>query len=195
MATIDFDSSYLGVPPWDIGGPQPEIARLADRGEIQGDVLDVGCGTGENAIYLSRLGRRVVGIDSSSNAIKKAEARAEQLEVDVTFLVEDALELHTLNRIFDSIIDSGLFHGLTDDGRLRFTKSLLSVLAIRGKYFMICFSDEEPKDWGGPRRITKAEIRETFQLGWKIDYINEGLFKTNIHDNGGKAWISSITKT
>jgi len=194
MASIDFDSSYLGVPPWDIGGPQPEIARLAARGEIQGDVLDVGCGTGENSIYLSRLGRKVVGIDSSPTAIKRAKAKAERLGVDVTFLVEDALELQRLNRVFDSIIDSGLFHGLSDDERFSFTKSLLSVLARGGRYFMICFSDKEPKDWGGPRRITKAEIRETFQLVWKIDYINEGLFETNIHDDGGKAWISSITR-
>ena len=194
MGSTDFDSSYFGVPPWDIGGRQSEIINLANRGEIRGEVLDVGCGTGENAIYLSGLGHRVVGIDSSPTAIRKAKAKSHLLEGGATFLVQDALEFHKLSQVFGTVIDSGLFHALTDSKRLRFTKSLLSVLARGGRYFMICFSDEEPREWGGPRRISKAEIRETFQDGWKIDYIREGSFETNIHVNGGKAWVSSIAK-
>lgn len=192
--TTDFDSSYLGTPPWDIGGPQGEITRLAARGEIRGDVLDVGCGTGENAIYISGLGHRVVGIDSSETAIKKAKGKTKRLEVDVTFLVLDALELHKLNQGFNTIIDSGLFHTLTDRERFSFTKSLSSVLLKGGRYLMICFSDEEPKDWGGPRRISKAEINHTFQDDWGIDYVKEGLFETNFHESGGKAWVSSIAR-
>ncbi len=45
-----FNSVYKGIPPWDIGRPQKEIIRLAEDGEISGRALDVGCGTGENAL-------------------------------------------------------------------------------------------------------------------------------------------------
>ncbi|MCZ7391853.1 MAG: hypothetical protein ABOK23_03925 [Candidatus Methanoperedens sp.] len=54
-----FDSAYEGIPPWDIGRPQNEFIRLAEDGEISGRVLDVGCGTGENALYLAGLGFEV----------------------------------------------------------------------------------------------------------------------------------------
>src|SRR5659263_683295 len=50
-----FNSAYEGIPPWDIGRPQREIIRLEEDGEISGRVLDVGCGTGENALYLASL--------------------------------------------------------------------------------------------------------------------------------------------
>lgn len=48
-----FDSAYKGIPPWDIGRPQGDIVELAEAGEIKGDVLDVGCATGENILYFS----------------------------------------------------------------------------------------------------------------------------------------------
>src|SRR5881628_1922631 len=48
-----FESAYLGTPPWDIGRSQPAIMRLAETGQITGLVLDIGCGTGENVLYLA----------------------------------------------------------------------------------------------------------------------------------------------
>ena len=51
-----FDDAYDGTPPWDIGRPQREVVRLAEAGEITGDVLDVGCGTGENSLWLAEQG-------------------------------------------------------------------------------------------------------------------------------------------
>ena len=58
---------YAGKPNWETGDPQPEIVRLADSGEIKGDVLEVGCGTGENGLYLSSLGHQVLGVDFAAN--------------------------------------------------------------------------------------------------------------------------------
>ena len=65
-----FEEAYLSLPPWDIGRPQGEIIRLAEEGEIRGVVLDAGCGTGENALFLSDLGYKVTGIDAAGAAIR-----------------------------------------------------------------------------------------------------------------------------
>ncbi len=189
-----FDSAYQGTPPWDIGKPQPEIVRLADAREIQGSVIDVGCGTGENALFLAGLGHEVWGIDSSTLAIQKAKTKAKKRGVRVNFLQHDALKLQSLKRTFDSAIDSGLFHVFSDDERPLFNLSLASVLRIAGTYFMMCFSENEPADWGGPRRVTEREIRETFRTGWMVNYVREARFETNMHENGGRAWLSSITR-
>jgi len=188
-----FNLMYIGVPPWDIGRPQREIVRLAEGGEVRGDVLDVGCGAGDNALYLASRGHEVWGIDISPRAIKKAKAKAKQHGLKVTFLVHDALELESLGRTFDTLIDSGLFHVFTDEERLVFTRSLRGVLRPGGTYFMLCFSEHEP-DYGGPRRVTQAEIRATFSEGWKINYIREARLESNVHADGAMAWLSSITR-
>jgi hypothetical protein len=58
---------------------------------------------------------------------------------------------------------------------------------------MLCFSDEEPTGWGGPRRVSKEEIRTTFKEGWRVDWIRAARFESKFHDDGGRAWLSSIT--
>src|SRR6202035_898638 len=115
-----FESSYLGTPAWDICRPQPAIVRLAETGQITGSVLDVGCGTGENVLYLAEHGHAAAGIDGAPTAIKKARAKAKRRGLTASFEVGDALNLPTPEREFDTVIDSGLFHVFSDDERLRF---------------------------------------------------------------------------
>jgi cyclopropane fatty-acyl-phospholipid synthase-like methyltransferase len=192
----DFDESYKAVPPWDIGRPQSDFILLDERGELRGSILDVGCGTGENALFFASRGHVVVGIDSSPRAINKAQNKARERKVaGVTFFVGDALYLsrELKGTTFDNITDCGLFHVLTDQQRLRFIESLRSVLKENGKYFMLCFSDLEPSGLGGPRRVSQEEIRESFSNGWVINYIKEARLETNFDFGTGRAWLSSIT--
>jgi SAM-dependent methyltransferase len=189
-----YDSAYAGTPPWDIGKPQPAFVKLAEADEIKGSVLDVGCGTGENALFLARLGHEVWGVDSSPIAIRKAKAKSKKRGIKVNFLNHNALLLTDLNRRFDSAIDSGLFHGFDDEEREFFQQSLAAALRPGGTYFMMCFSEEEPAGWGGPRRVTQREIRKTFRTGWKVNYIREARFETNWPEIVGMAWLSSISR-
>lgn len=183
---------YQGVPPWEIDGPQSEIVHLAGHGEIKSPLLDVGCGTGENALYLAKLGFDVTGIDIVSVAVEKALSKAKERSISATFLVWDALNLQGLQGCFNTVIDSGFFHALPDKKRPVFVESLSSVLNPGGKYLMMCFSEHEPGSWG-PKRVTQAEIRETFGQGWMIDYIRETKFDTNVGSRKCNAWLSSIT--
>ncbi|MDA4128789.1 MAG: class I SAM-dependent methyltransferase [Thaumarchaeota archaeon] len=187
-----FNESYLGTPPWDIGRPQREFARLAMHSEIRGTVLDVGCGTGENAIFFAKHGHEVWGVDAAPLAIEKATRKAKESGARVNFLVADALHLEKLKRRFNTITDCGLFHVFSDEARRVFERSLRSALEPDGTYFMLCFSDKEPAGWGGPRRVSEDEIRETFHEGWKINYIREASFESSFHSDGGRAWLTSI---
>ncbi len=189
-----FDKAYEGTPPWDIGRPQSEVVSLASNHQIRGRVLDLGCGTGENTLYLASLGHTVWGVDSSPVAIQKAKGKAVAREIEATFLIWDAFDLPRLGTSFDTILDSGLFHIFSDEERPLFVQSLAKVLRRGGRYFMLCFSDSEPGDWGGPRRISKREIRTTFVDGWEVEYIRDAKFETNFHENGGKGFLSSIIR-
>jgi cyclopropane fatty-acyl-phospholipid synthase-like methyltransferase len=192
MGSKIFEEMYQGVPPWEIDGPQSEIVHLAEHGEIRSPVLDAGCGTGENSLYLAGIGFEVVGIDIVPTAVEKALSKAKKRSLAATFLVWDALRLEELHRRFNTVIDSGFFHVLPDKKRPVFVKSLASVLDPGGSYLMMCFSEHEPGSWG-PRRVTRAEIRESFRQGWLIDYIREAGFDTNLGSRKCKAWFSSIT--
>src|SRR5512143_3833112 len=102
-----FNSAYQGTPPWDIGRPQKEFVSLVRTGEITGSVLDIGCGTGEHALFFAEEGHDVWGIDSTPLAIQKAREKAAGRKLRVQFLVLNALELTKLNRKFDTVTDSG----------------------------------------------------------------------------------------
>ncbi|MEN6518121.1 MAG: class I SAM-dependent methyltransferase [Methanospirillum sp.] len=188
-----FEQAYHGSPPWDIGRPQPEFVSLEESGEISGSVLDVGCGTGENALYLAGRGHEVWGVDAAPSAIGIARRKAEERNLAVTFRVQDALRLQELGRTFDTVIDSGLFHALSDPERPLYVRSLSGVLRPGGTYFMLAFSELEPGGFG-PRRVAQQEIRAAFSDGWRIDGIRAAVFAGRRSPEGSRAWLSSITR-
>jgi len=188
-----FDSAYRGRPPWDIGRPQKEFVELVRKGEITGSVLDIGCGTGDHALFFAGKGHEVWGVDATPLAIQKAQEKAKKRGLPVHFLVLDALDLSRLNRTFDTATDSGLFHTLSDEDRPVFVDNLAAVLSPAGKYFMLCFSDQEPPGYG-PRRIAEREIRDSFYDGWSVNYIRPAIFESHTREKGSRAYLSSISK-
>jgi cyclopropane fatty-acyl-phospholipid synthase-like methyltransferase len=144
-------------------------------------------------LFFAAEGHETWGIDSAPLAIRKAQEKAKARGLAVHFLVRDALDLASLERTFDTVTDSGLFHTLSDEDRPVFEKSLASILPPGGIYFMLCFSDREPPGFG-PRRIAEREIRESFSEGWSVNYIRPATFESRTRAEGPRAWLSSITK-
>jgi cyclopropane fatty-acyl-phospholipid synthase-like methyltransferase len=189
-----WNDSYLGVPPWDIGKPQPAFVELERAGKITGSVIDIGCGTGETAIYLAQVGHEVVGVDGAHLAIERARDKAEALGVAVEFRVRNALDLSGLDRTFDSAVDSGLFHTFTDEERQRYAQNIEAVLGRGGKLFILCFSDLQPGT-EGPRRVSEAEIRSTFSDGWHVESVRAAEFQTHTGGEPVRAWLAAIRRT
>jgi ubiquinone/menaquinone biosynthesis C-methylase UbiE len=188
-----FDDAYSGTPPWEIGRPQREFIDLAEAGAINGDVLDVGCGTGENALYLAERGHEVQGIDVSSTAIEMARSKAQTRSLGATFTVHDALKLPGLEQQFDTAIDCGLFHVFSDEERPIYAEGLQTVLRSGGRYHMLCFSEHEPGS-GGPRRVSKEGIRTTFDDSWRINAIRDATLELDTESGGVRAYLTSITR-
>lgn len=192
MSTFN-DAYAADTAPWDTGRPQPAFVRLGESGAVHGSVLDVGCGTGENALYFAQLGHEVWGIDSAPLAIERAQRKAADRGIAAHFLVHDVLALEDLGRTFDTVIDSGLFHVFGDEQRPLYVASIAQALRPGGRYFMQCFSDQQPGDWG-PRRVSQAELRAAFATGWRIDAIEEATFENRFEPSGSRAWFCSLTR-
>ncbi|WP_242346615.1 class I SAM-dependent methyltransferase [Anaeromyxobacter terrae] len=190
----DFEAAYqAGTPPWDIGRPQPEIVKLAEEGEVKGTVLDVGCGTGENALHLASLGRRVVGVDGSPAAIEGARQKAAERGLPVAFHVADALQLGRLHLRVETVVDCGLFHVFSDEERRPYAESLTEVLSPGGMLHILCFSDAEPPGQG-PRRVAEYDLRSTFRSIFAMVRIRPALFESLIHPGGAKAWLATFVR-
>jgi len=196
-----FESAYGEKAPWDIAGPQPAVVDLEEAGEIRGSVLDAGCGTGENALYLASRGHEVWGLDFVPVAIERANVKAKERGLSVHFQVGDALKLDQLGRTFDAVIDCGLFHTFADEERPVYVSGLAAVVRPGGSINILCFSDQEPPG-EGPRRVTQQEIRDAFRDGWRVTEIREARFQASEHPvartfspGGPKAWLALVTRT
>jgi cyclopropane fatty-acyl-phospholipid synthase-like methyltransferase len=194
MSAGFFNTAYSGTPPWDIGRAQPAIERLAEAGEIEGPVLDVGCGTGENALYLAARGFEVTGVDVVEIAVRAARRKARARRLPADFRVHDVLDLAALGRRFRTVVDSGLFHTLDDDERPRFRDALAAVLLPGGRYYMLAFSEHETRP-GGPRRVTQEEIRGEFDRHpFRVLSIEPAEMATNFADGGRRCWLARIER-
>ncbi len=190
-----FDNAYGGTPTWDIGRPQGAIVRLGAAGLIEGPVLDVGCGTGENSLYVASLGHEVVGVDLARAAIDKARAKAARLSAGapVEFLVWDALRVGEMGRSFATAIDSGLFHCLAPGQRAPYARGLREALAPGGRAYVLCWSARNPLGFG-PERIRRSDIRAAFRSGWSVEAIDEESLETLMPVNSVHAWLASLRR-
>jgi SAM-dependent methyltransferase len=153
-----WDASYLDGPaPWDTGRPQPAILRLAGEGAFRGAVLDAGCGTGENALHVASLGLHVLGVDVAETALSIARKKAADRGIDADFVVADAFDLPRLGRVFETVLDCGLFHALGSDERRDYVASLASVTGRGGHLYVLCFSDVGPGTWSSSHQSGGVE--------------------------------------
>ncbi|MFX0579430.1 class I SAM-dependent methyltransferase [Nocardia nepalensis] len=206
-----FDVYYAGTPLWDIGRPQKAMRTLAEAGAFRGRVLEIGCGTGEVALMAAALGLPAVGIDSAPTAIRTAQRKARERNLDARFHVGNALELDRLGEQFDTVLDCALFHAFSDAERIRYADSLATVMPADARLFLLCLSDgHQPGGGPGPvgqggirpsqggmraRRVSQDGIRDTFAIGWRIDSIEATTLENNRDIDGAPGWLATIART
>jgi SAM-dependent methyltransferase len=195
-AVTGWDAVYADdSAPWDIGRPQAAFVRLADAGEIRSPILDSGCGTGEHALMLAARGHEAVGIDLSSVAVARAQRKAAERGLAATFEVGDVLDLAALGRQFATIVDNGVFHVFDDEDRARYVRSLADAAEPGGTLHLMCFSEHTPGT-NGPRRVTQAELREAFAVGWRMERIETAVLEVRPDWAPGpaQAWLAKIVR-
>jgi SAM-dependent methyltransferase len=159
----------LGFTPWDGHALSPTLRTLVE-GEAAlapGSALDIGCGTGDNSIYLAKNGWQVTGVDYVTKPLEAARAKAKKAGVTVDFREADATRLESAGggTGFALIVDNGCLHGMSADDRDAYVRGVGSVIAPGGRLFIVAFT---PGGSFGVPGIAPDEVTRRFAGGWTV---------------------------
>ena len=120
------DNIYRNCPieeiPWNFETPPAALVQLIENGNVTPcETIELGCGTGNYAIYLSDLGFDVTGVDFSPTTVKIAKENAKKKGVVCDFLVADVLgDMNEVKGSFDFAYDWELLHHIFPEKRVFF---------------------------------------------------------------------------
>jgi 2-polyprenyl-3-methyl-5-hydroxy-6-metoxy-1,4-benzoquinol methylase len=172
----------VATPPWDTKAPKDNVVTWQTQGLVHGTVLDIGCGLGDNAIYLAKQGFDVTGLDISPTALSTAERRAKDAGVHVTFAVTDSTKLEGFADAFDTIVDSGMFHCLDDNAKRSYAAAAHRATRPGATLLLSCFSDANPADEDWPRpAVSEQTLRDVLGgAGWDIESLEPATWRREI---------------
>lgn len=133
----DWDRAYADgkhQQQWDTPWSSPELAGfLAGLGMLPRSAVDLGCGTGGDAVYLAQRGIETTGLDLSPNALELARERAQRNDVHVTWVVGDVLALPFDDASFELVTDRGCLHHVPHVDQPRYAREVARVLVPGGR--------------------------------------------------------------
>jgi ubiquinone/menaquinone biosynthesis C-methylase UbiE len=157
----------LGFTPWDEHPLATSLRTLVEGDDAlqPGAALDIGCGTGDSAIYLAQHGWRVTGVDFVDKALDKARTKAAAKQVAVDFVHADATRLSSegVGTDFTLIVDNGCLHGMSDEDRDAYVREVTKVAAPDARLLIVAF----PPGSFPVRGIAPADVEQRFSQGWQ----------------------------
>ena len=171
----------VGDAPWDTGAPNPELLRVVESGGLPGPtLLELGCGTGTNAVELARRGYKVTAVDQVALAVERGREKARQAGVHVDFHVEDVTRFAS-PRPFDAVFDLGLYHGVRRSDLAGLLRTLDRVTRPGTRWLSIAGNAREPHE-EGPPVVGEPEFRS--ELGSRFTFVDVREFRLGLKDRG-----------
>ncbi|MBE7463985.1 MAG: methyltransferase domain-containing protein [Planctomycetes bacterium] len=184
----DFDKAYeKGHTPWDSGVPCLELVRVVNAGLLPGrKLLELGCGTGTNAVELARRGYKVTAADFVTKAVERAKLKAEAARVEIDFRVADVIK-DDLGGPFDVIFDRGVYHHIRRVDLAAFLERL-SAASRKGTRWLTLAGHAGEVHQPGPPTVSEAEFRAELGTLFQFIEVREFRFGTDSDDFRPLAW-------
>jgi SAM-dependent methyltransferase len=183
-----WNESYAsGQLPWDTGEPEPLLVDFVNSGAVTPRrTLEIGAGTGTNAIWMAERGFDVLGVDVSPLAVKRADAKLEGRALPCRFAASDFLAGPPPDGSFQFIFDRGCFHVFDEPAeRERFAAHVAAALAPGGLWLSMIGSTEGPPREVGPPRRSAREVTLAIEPALEIVELRLAEF----HGISAKAWF------
>ncbi len=181
--------------PWDTGEADHHLQRfLTDFGLSPCGTLDIGCGTGTNAIWLQGRGFEVTGIDVSATAIARSQARAREAQQDCSFEVADLRSDDIHSAPFQFAYDRGCFHIFSDPSdSTHFARRISEHLDDDGLWCSVLGSTDGPPRDTGPPRLSAAAISAAVEPHFEILELKSCLFDKGVN-SATRGWVMVARK-
>lgn len=192
-----FRESYLqGSPPWDIGKPDFNLIHTVTAIPIPAcKALDIGCGTGDNAIWLSQQGFEPVGVDFSEIAIERAREKAAGAKAACRFEVLNILDRDVDGAPFGFVFDRGCFHTMDSAGeRKTFARQVHRHLDENGFWLSLIGNADENRAGGGPPQRSAGDIVSAVEPYFEILSLVSSHFEANLPPPPPRAWACLMRK-
>ncbi len=192
----DWNERYAsGVTPWDSGLVERELRRLVEvDGLPRGMAIELGCGTGTNAVYLAERGYQVTAVDFAAGAVAAAEAKARRAAVAVAFRCADVTQLDASIGSFDFLFDRGCYHCLRREGNLGGYLRAVERLARPGAWMLVMAGNPDAAEQGGPPRVSAAELCADFEPRFRIEQLTACRFEDAGGADGPTAWSLRMSR-
>ncbi len=167
--------------PWDTGRPDSHLIQLLSSWpKCGGKILEIGCGTGTNSVWLAEQGFQVTGMDISSSAITLARQRAEEKGVDCTFADADFLVSAMEANQFSLVFDRGCFHVMgSDERRNLFIQQVAAGLIPGGLWFSLIGNKDQVMDGEGPPRLSATQVCAAVEPLFEVLHIESCISDSN----------------
>ena len=192
----EFEERYrTGETPWDIGKPDFNLIRIVTTTSIEpGRALEIGCGTGDNAIWLAQQKFDVLALDISGVAIEKAKVKAHQAGVACHFRVADILKTDLQETPFRFVFDRGCFHTMDSvEERAGFVKQVHRYLGESGLWLSLIGNADENRVGHGPPRRSAGAIVGAVEPYFEILSLVSSQFETTLPEPP-RAWVCLVRK-
>lgn len=182
--THDWEARYQEetVLPWDTGLTAPELEEFFEAIPVTlrpRHVLEIGCGTGTNAIWLARHGCSVVATEIAPTALKAAEAKAKREKLDIQFHLLDICENSPVeDGSRDLAFDRGVFHVIPTAMRPVFVERLAAALKPGGHWLCLAGNKDEdrPDANAGPPQLTAVQLLEHVEPHFEVESLSRSYF-------------------
>jgi SAM-dependent methyltransferase len=184
-----------GYTPWDIGKPDFNLVQVVTQKPIPScKAIDIGCGTGDNSIWLAQNGFEVTGTDTSEIALEKAKEKASKAKVECVFILADFLNDKIEGAPFGFAFDRGCFHSFSSEGdRKKFARNVAAHLEEAGLWLTLVGNADEDRKGPGPPQRTAKDIVLAVEPFFEILSLISSHFGSN-HLNPPRAWRCLMRK-
>jgi cyclopropane fatty-acyl-phospholipid synthase-like methyltransferase len=157
-------------PPWDTQITPPEVIQFLES-HPPGKALDLGCGTGTNAITIVEHGWQATGVDFIPRAIKTAKRKAKKagLSGSTIFISDSVLRPGFVEGKFDLILDIGCFHSFRGEDIQRYARNIPGLLSPGGTLLMYVHLAENEKSNHGATEAGIRVLEKHFKLIKRVD--------------------------